>query len=85
MNDTALQSSPITLDRRLMLGDTDYQVTAFPTDDHRIDLCIVSTDPEGHVISELSAGLTPTDLPNMANILTSTLAGLIAMTQPPPH
>ena len=61
MNDTALQSSPITLDRRLVLGDTDYQVTAFPTDDHRIDLCIVSTDPQGHVISELSAGLTRAD------------------------
>jgi hypothetical protein len=83
MNDTALQSSPITLDRRVVLGDTDYQVTAFPTDDHRIDLCIVSTDPDGQVISELSAGLTPTDLPNMTEVLTSTLAGLIAMTTPP--
>jgi hypothetical protein len=84
MNDTALQSSPITLDRRLVLGDTDYQVTAFPTDDHRIDLCIVSSDPDGQVISELSAGLAPADLINVTEVLTSTLAGLIAMTQPPP-
>jgi hypothetical protein len=84
MNDTALQSSPITLDRRLVLGETDYQVTAFPTDDHRIDLCIVSSDPDGRVVSELSAGLHPADLVGVTEVLTSTLAGLIAMTQPPP-
>ncbi|MFD0517439.1 hypothetical protein [Paractinoplanes durhamensis] len=59
MNDTALQLSPITLDRRLMVGGTDYQVTAFPADDCRIDLCIVSSDRDGQVISELSAGLSP--------------------------
>lgn len=84
MNDTALQSSPITLDRRLVLGDTDYQVTAFPADDHRIDLCIVSSDPEGRMISELNAGLSPADLRTLTDVLTSTLAGLIAMTEPPP-
>ncbi|WP_203821283.1 hypothetical protein [Paractinoplanes ferrugineus] len=84
MNDTALQTSPITLDRRLLLGDTDYQVTAFPTDDHRIDLCIVSTGPDGDVLSELSAGLSPADLPNVTEVLTSTLAGLIGMTRPAP-
>ncbi|HET6482522.1 MAG TPA: hypothetical protein VFG35_21145 [Actinoplanes sp.] len=83
MNDTALQSSPITLDRRLVLGEVDYQVTAFPTDDHRIDLCIVSSDGDGHVLSEISGGLSPADLPTLTDVLTSTLAGLIAMTQPP--
>jgi hypothetical protein len=84
MNDTALQSSPITLDRRLVLGELDYQVTAFPTDDHRIDLCIVSSDGDGHVVSEISGGISPADLPTLTDVLTSTLAGLIAMTQPPP-
>ncbi|MCO8274798.1 hypothetical protein M1L60_29800 [Actinoplanes sp. TRM 88003] len=84
MNDTALQSSPITLDRRLVLGEIDYQVTAFPTDDHRIDLCIVSSDGDGHVVSEISGGIAPADLPALTEVLTSTLAGLIAMTQPPP-
>jgi hypothetical protein len=82
MNNTALQSSPITLDRRLLLGETDYQVTAFPTDDHRIDLCIVSSDGDGRVVSEISGGLSPADLVGLTDVLTSTLAGLIAMTQP---
>jgi hypothetical protein len=91
MNDTELQSAPITLDRRLVLGDIDYQVTAFPTDDHRIDLCIVSSDPDGQVVSEISGGLAPADLTGLTDVLTSTLAGLIAMTRPslssrtPPH
>ncbi|MDY7089522.1 MAG: hypothetical protein SYR96_31000 [Actinomycetota bacterium] len=84
MNDTALQSSPITLDRRLLLGEIDYQVTAFPTDDHRIDLCIVSSDGDGHVVSEISGGIAPADLPALTDVLTSTLAGLIAMTRPAP-
>lgn len=82
MNDTELQSSPITLDRRLVLGEIDYQVTAFPTDDRRIDLCIVSSDPDGRVVSEISGGIAPSDLPGLTDVLTSTLAGLIAMTQP---
>ncbi|WP_433376918.1 hypothetical protein ACQPZX_08760 [Actinoplanes sp. CA-142083] len=83
MNDTTLQRSPITLDRRLMIGDTDYQVTAFPADDHRIDLCIVSSDGDGQVVSEISGGLSPGDLVGLTDVLTSTLAGLIAMTSPP--
>ena len=83
MNDTELQSSPITLDRRLLLGEIDYQVTAFPTEDRRIDLCIVSSDGDGHVVSEISGGIAPSDLVGLTDVLTSTLAGLIAMTQPP--
>jgi hypothetical protein len=83
MNNTELQSSPITLDRRLVLGEIDYQVTAFPTDDHRIDLCIVSSDAEGHTVSEISGGIAPSDLTGLTDVLTSTLTGLIAMTQPP--
>jgi hypothetical protein len=83
MNDTKLQSSPITLDRRVLLGETDYQVTAFPTDDRRIDLCIVSSDGDGRVVSEISGGLAPADLPGLTDVLVSTLAGLIAMTRPP--
>jgi hypothetical protein len=82
MNDTELQSSPITLDRRLVLGEIDYQVTAFPAGDHRIDLCIVSSDGEGQVVSEISGGIAPSDLTSLTDVLTSTLSGLIAMTQP---
>jgi hypothetical protein len=82
MNDTELQSSPITLDRRLVLGEIDYQVTAFPAEDHRIDLCIVSSDGDGQVVSEISGGIAPSDLTALTDVLTSTLSGLIAMTQP---
>jgi hypothetical protein len=83
MNDTPLQTSPITLDRRLVLGEVDYQVTAFPTDDNRIELCIVSSDGDGQVVSEISGGIAPSDLTPLTDVLTSTLAGLIAMTHPP--
>ncbi|MBG0565743.1 hypothetical protein [Actinoplanes aureus] len=83
MNDTTLQTAPITLDRRLLLGETEYQVTVFPTDDHRLDLCIVSSDGDGRVVSEISGGIAPADLPSLTDVLTSTLSGLIAMTRPP--
>ena len=83
MNGTPLQTSPITLDRHMMFGEIDYQVTAFPTEDHRIELCIVSSDGDGQVVSEISGGISPADLPPLTDVLTSTLAGLIAMTQPP--
>jgi hypothetical protein len=83
MNDTTLQTAPITLDRRLLLGETEYQVTVFPTDDRRLDLCIVSSDGDGRVVSEISGGITPSDLAGLTDVLGSTLAGLIAMTRPP--
>ena len=82
MNDTTLQTAPITIDRRLRFGETDYQVTVFPAEDSRLDLCIVSSDGDGRAISEISGGLAPSDLPGMTDVLTSTLAGLIAMTRP---
>src|SRR3954467_4472135 len=83
MNDTTLRTAPITLDRRLMINETDYQVTAFPTDDHRIDLCIVSSDGDGQVLSEISGGPPPAALAGLPDVLPSTLSGLIAMTGPP--
>ena len=84
MNDTTLQTAPITLDRRLRFGETDYQVTVFPAEDSRLDLCIVSSDGDGRTISEISGGLAPADLTGLTDVLTSTLAGLIAMTRPCP-
>ncbi|WP_221326227.1 hypothetical protein [Actinoplanes sp. L3-i22] len=83
MTDTALRDSPITLDRRLLLGETDYQVTVFPTEDQRLDLCIVSSDGDGQVVSEISGSLAPGDLAGLTDVLASTLAGLIAMTGTP--
>ncbi|MFG1993535.1 hypothetical protein ACGFJ7_26505 [Actinoplanes sp. NPDC048988] len=84
MNDTAFRTAPITLDRRLVLGDTEYQVTSFPAEHDRLDLCIVSSDTDGNVVSELSAGIASSDLPGLTDVLTSTLAGLLAMTRPSP-
>ncbi|MEU4427417.1 hypothetical protein AB0F81_42905 [Actinoplanes sp. NPDC024001] len=83
MNDTTLLTAPITLDRRLLIGETEYQVTVFPTDDRRLDLCIVSSDGDGRVVSEISGGIAPSDLTGLTDVLGSTLAGLIAMTRPP--
>lgn len=83
MNTTDLRYAPITLDRRLVLGDTEYQVTSFPVEEERLDLRIVSSDTDGNVVSELSGDITPSDLPGFTEILTSTLAGLLTMTQPP--
>src|SRR3954449_2672060 len=83
MNDTTLRTAPITLDRRLMIGETDYQVTDFPTDEHRIDLCIVESGGDGQVLSQTSGGLAPADLVRLTDVLTSTLSGLIAMTGSP--
>ncbi len=80
MTDTALRDSPITLDRRLQIGGTDYQVTVFPTEDQRLDLCIVSSDDDGRVVSEISGSIAPGDLAGLTEVLASTLAGLIAMT-----
>ncbi|GAA2690047.1 hypothetical protein [Actinoplanes palleronii] len=80
MTDTALRDAPITLDRRLLLGETDYQVTVFPAEDQRLDLCIVSSDGDGQVVSEMSGILAPDDLAALTEVLTTTLAGLIAMT-----
>ncbi|MEV4350682.1 hypothetical protein AB0J83_40005 [Actinoplanes sp. NPDC049596] len=84
MNDTDFRTAPITLDRRLTLGDTDYQVTTYPTETERFDLCIVSSDHDGNVVSEISADIVPSDLAGLTDVLTSTLAGLLAMTHPGP-
>jgi hypothetical protein len=85
MTDTAFRPAPILLDRRLQLGDTEYQITTYPADDERLDLSIVSSDADGNVVSELSGGIAPSDLAGLTDVLTSTLAGLIAMTTPAPE
>ena len=42
----------------------------------------MSSDGDGQMVSEISGGLAPTDLVGLTDVLASTLAGLIAMTQP---
>ncbi len=69
----------ITLDRHLTIGDTQYLITASGSGGRRIDLAVVACDREGRVVGELSGGISPADLPAVTDVLTSTLAGLVAL------
>jgi len=69
----------ISVDRHLTIGDTQYLITATGRNDRRIDLAVVACDRDGRVVSELSGGISPADLPAVADVLTSTLAGLVAL------
>jgi hypothetical protein len=69
----------ISLDRQLTVGDTQYLITASGSGGRRIDLAVVACDREGRVVSELSGGISPADLPAVTDVLTSTLAGLVAL------
>ena len=72
-----------TLDRRLVVGPTTYRIAATDTGDDRIDLTVVGHDPAGQVVSEISGGISPTDLTGLADVLASTLAGLEALRHDP--
>ena len=67
----------LTIDRHLTVGDTQFLITASGT--RRIDLAVVACDREGRVVSEISGGISPTDLPSVADVVTATLAGLVAL------
>ena len=67
----------LTIDRHLTIGDTQFLITASGT--RRIDLAVVACDREGRVVSEISGGISPTDLPSVADVVTATLAGLVAL------
>jgi hypothetical protein len=69
----------ITLDRHLTIGDTQYLITASGSGGRRIDLAVVACDREGRVVGELSGGISPADLPAVTDVLTATLAGLVAL------
>ena len=80
------QQPHLALDRQLTVGEHQYLVTASGGGARRIDLALVGCDSEGRVVSEISGGISPDDLPAMADVLTTTLAGLVALRapQPPP-
>ena len=67
----------LTIDRHFTVGDTQFLITASGT--RRIDLAVVACDREGRVVSEISGGISPTDLPSVADVVTATLAGLVAL------
>src|SRR3954454_14121301 len=68
-----------TLDRRLVVGSTTYRIAATDTGDDRIDLTVIGLNQGGRVVSEISGGISPTDLSGIAEALASTLAGLEAL------
>jgi hypothetical protein len=67
----------LTIDRHFTVGDTQFLITASGT--RRIDLAVVACDREGRVVSEISGGISPADLPSVADVVTATLAGLVAL------
>ena len=69
----------ISLDRHLTVGDNQYLITASGSGGRRIDLAVVACDRAGRVVSEISGGISPADLPAVTDVLTSTLAGLVAL------
>ena len=69
----------VAVDRQVVVGDTQFLITASGHGGGRIDLAVVGCDRAGRVVSEISGGISPRDLPAMTDVLTSTLAGLVAL------
>jgi hypothetical protein len=69
----------LTIDRHLTVGDTQFLITASGSGGRRIDLAVVACDREGRVVSEISGGISPTDLPAVADVVTATLSSLVAL------
>jgi len=69
----------VALERHLTVGARTYRITASDSGDDRIALRVLGQDPTGTVVSEISGGISTVDLPAVADVLTSTLAGLSAL------
>ncbi|WP_067497662.1 hypothetical protein [Actinoplanes sp. TFC3] len=67
------------LERHLTVGAHTYQITAYGTGEDNVSLTLAGWSPDGQVVSEISGGISPLDLPAVADALTSTLAGLVAL------
>jgi hypothetical protein len=67
------------LERHLTVGAHTYQITATGRGEEQVSLVLAGWDPDGKVVSEISGGISPHDLPAVADALTSTLAGLAAL------
>lgn len=73
------QPPHISIDRHLTVGKTQFLITASGSGDRPIDLAVVGCDQQGRVVSEISGGISPTDLPAVADVLTSTMESLVAL------
>ncbi|MFI5933182.1 hypothetical protein [Actinoplanes sp. NPDC051494] len=70
------------LEQHLVVGAHTYQITASGTGGEKVSLSLYGWGPEGAVVSEMSGGISSLDLPAVAEALSSTLAGLVAMRSP---
>ena len=69
----------VALERHLTVGPRSYRITATDSGGDRIALRVLGHDPTGTVVSEISGGISTVDLPAVADVLSSTLAGLSAL------
>ncbi|MFG1608452.1 hypothetical protein [Actinoplanes sp. NPDC049265] len=69
----------LSLERQITIGDTQFLITATGGIDTRINLAVVGCDRDGRVLSEISGGISRANLPMLAEALSSTLAGLVAL------
>src|SRR3954453_852910 len=74
-------SSQVSLDRRLTAGPISYHVTAAGDGEAPIDLVLARRDRDGRVLSSLTGESRPADLADVTDLITSTLAGLVAVRQ----
>lgn len=72
-----------TFDRRLIVGGRRYEITASGTGDAPLTVRFVGRDHDGRVVTEVTGEIPPDDLPAVADVITSTLAGLVAVTHEP--
>ncbi|MGA5303847.1 hypothetical protein ACPCHT_28255 [Nucisporomicrobium flavum] len=67
------------LDRHFTAAGNVYRITASGTGDDPITLTLTGWGPDGETVSEISGGISPHDLPDVTQALTSTLTGLSAL------
>ena len=64
-------------------GPIRYHITAAGDGDAPIDIVLAGRDADGRVLSSLTGEIRPADLADVTELVTSTLAGLVAVRQPP--
>jgi len=64
-------------------GSISYHITAAGGGEEPIDLVLAGRDREGRVLSSLTGEIRPADLAEVTELVTSTLAGLLAVRHQP--
>jgi hypothetical protein len=77
-----MSSSHVAIDRHLTTGSISYHITAAGDDEQPIELVIAGRDQDGQVVTSLTGEIRPADLPAVTDLVSSTLAGLVAVRSP---